>query len=100
LASRRVSLLAPGAAGFTALKGLANAWLGAPSVLANLHHRRIVPLTERELHIYEMRESSNPTSLARSRLLNDRFPREYAATRVEDHVWFEDRWMVASLCDE
>jgi hypothetical protein len=19
---------------------------------------------------------------------------------VEDHVWFEDRWMVASLCDE
>jgi hypothetical protein len=22
------------------------------------------------------------------------------AWRVEDHVWFEDRWMVASLCDE
>jgi hypothetical protein len=22
---------------------------------------------------------------------------EYEA---EDHVWFEDRWMVASLCDE
>jgi hypothetical protein len=20
--------------------------------------------------------------------------------RHEDHVWFEDRWMVASLCDE
>jgi hypothetical protein len=20
--------------------------------------------------------------------------------RFEDHVWFEDRWMVASLCDE
>jgi hypothetical protein len=20
--------------------------------------------------------------------------------RIEDHVWFEDRWMVASLCDE
>jgi hypothetical protein len=19
---------------------------------------------------------------------------------VEDHVWFEERWMVASLCDE
>jgi hypothetical protein len=19
---------------------------------------------------------------------------------VEDHVWFEDRWIVASLCDE
>jgi hypothetical protein len=22
------------------------------------------------------------------------------AVRAEDHVWFEDRWMVASLCDE
>jgi hypothetical protein len=22
------------------------------------------------------------------------------AQHVEDHVWFEDRWMVASLCDE
>jgi hypothetical protein len=20
--------------------------------------------------------------------------------KIEDHVWFEDRWMVASLCDE
>jgi hypothetical protein len=19
---------------------------------------------------------------------------------IEDHVWFEDRWMVSSLCDE
>jgi hypothetical protein len=19
---------------------------------------------------------------------------------IEDHVWFEDRWMVASMCDE
>jgi hemerythrin len=22
------------------------------------------------------------------------------AESFEDHVWFEDRWMVASLCDE
>jgi hypothetical protein len=22
------------------------------------------------------------------------------AVTPEDHVWFEDRWMVASLCDE
>jgi hypothetical protein len=22
------------------------------------------------------------------------------ADEFEDHVWFEDRWMVASLCDE
>jgi hypothetical protein len=26
------------------------------------------------------------------------FPERYH--RVEDHVWFEDRWMVASWCDE
>jgi hypothetical protein len=23
-----------------------------------------------------------------------------ALVRCEDHVWFEDQWMVASLCDE
>jgi hypothetical protein len=23
-----------------------------------------------------------------------------SSPRSEDHVWFEDRWMVASLCDE
>jgi hypothetical protein len=34
-----------------ALKGLADAGLGAASVLANLHHRRIIPLMERELRI-------------------------------------------------
>jgi hypothetical protein len=64
------------------LKDLANAGLGAASVLANPHHRRIVPLMERELRIYEMSEAANPASLARSRLLNDRFPQECAATRV------------------
>jgi hypothetical protein len=26
----------------------------------------------------------------------DHFPLPF----IEDHVWFEDRWMVASLCDE
>jgi hypothetical protein len=24
----------------------------------------------------------------------------YSTDDDEDHVWFEDRWMVASLCDE
>jgi hypothetical protein len=24
----------------------------------------------------------------------------FAQLLFEDHVWFEDRWMVASLCDE
>jgi hypothetical protein len=64
------------------LNNLADAGLGAASVLANLHHSRIVPLMERELLIYEMSEAANPASLARSRLLNDRFPQEYAATRA------------------
>jgi hypothetical protein len=36
-----------------ALKSLADTGQGAASVLANLHHRRIVPLMERELYIYE-----------------------------------------------
>jgi hypothetical protein len=64
------------------LKSLADTGLGAASVLVNLHHRRIVPLMERELRIYEMSEAANPVSLARSRWLHDRFPREYAATRA------------------
>jgi hypothetical protein len=55
-----------------ALKGLADVGLGAASVLTNLHHRRIVPLMERELRIYEMSEMTNPVSLVRSRLLHDR----------------------------
>jgi hypothetical protein len=37
---------------------------------------------ERELCIYEMNEAANPVSLARSWLLHDRFPWEYAATRA------------------
>jgi hypothetical protein len=63
-----------------ALRSLADAVLGAASVLANLHHRRIVPLMERELRIYAMSDAANPTVLARSRLLHERLPPEYAAT--------------------
>jgi hypothetical protein len=69
-----------------ALKSLADAELGAASVLANLHHRRIIPLMERELRIFEMEETANPMALARSRLLHDRFPPEYAATRARRAV--------------
>jgi hypothetical protein len=58
----------------TALKNLADAGLGVASVLANLHHWRIAPLMERELCIYEMSEAANPTSLAGSQFLHDRFP--------------------------
>jgi hypothetical protein len=64
------------------LKGLADARLGAASVLANLHHRRIVPLMERELRVYDMREAANPTSLVHSRFLPECLPQEYAATRA------------------
>jgi hypothetical protein len=56
-----------------ALKGLTDTGLGAASVLANLHHRRIVPLMD-ELRIHEMSEAANPMALARLRLLHDRFP--------------------------
>jgi hypothetical protein len=64
------------------LKNLADAGLGAASVLTNLHHRRIVPLMERELRIFEMIEEADPTVLACSQLLREHFPREYTATRA------------------
>jgi hypothetical protein len=65
-----------------ALKKLADRGLTAGCVLANLHHRRIVPLMERRLRIFEMSEDADPVALAESRLLRDPFPRSYAATRA------------------
>jgi hypothetical protein len=65
-----------------ALKSLADAGLGAASVLANLHHRRIIPLMERRLRIFEMDEMADPVALAHSQLVHDRLPPEYAATRA------------------
>jgi hypothetical protein len=73
--ARLVSLL-------DALKHLADRGLTAGCVLANLHHRRIVPLMDRRLRIFEMNEDANPIALAESRLLLDLFPRDYAATRA------------------
>jgi hypothetical protein len=64
------------------LKNLADRGLTAGCVLANLHHRRIVPLMERRLRIFEMSEDADPVALAESRPLQDPFPREYAATRA------------------
>jgi hypothetical protein len=69
-----------------ALKSLANTGLGAVSVLANLHHRRIAPLMERRLRIFEMDETADPVALAHSRMVHDRFPQEYAATRARRAV--------------
>jgi hypothetical protein len=57
-----------------ALKDLADAGLGAASVFANLHHRRIIPLMERRLHIFEMEDTADPVALAQSRLLPDLLP--------------------------
>jgi hypothetical protein len=51
-----------------ALKALADGGLTAASVLSNLHHRRIVPLMERRLRIFEMEETADPVALAQSRL--------------------------------
>jgi hypothetical protein len=62
------------------LKALADGGLTPGCVLANLHHRRIVPLMERPLRIFEMHEDADLIALAQSRLLPDLFPREYAAT--------------------
>jgi hypothetical protein len=65
-----------------ALRNLAGRGLNAEVVLAHLHHRRVVPLMERPLRIYEMTEIADPVALAKSRLLLGPFPREYAATRA------------------
>jgi hypothetical protein len=63
------------------LKELAGRGLTAGVVLANLHHRRVVPLMERPLRIYEMTEIADPVALAKSRLLPTPFPWAFAATR-------------------
>jgi hypothetical protein len=69
-----------------ALKDLADAGLDAASVLANLHHRRIVPLMEWRLRIFEMGDTADPVVLAQSRLLPDLLPQEYADTRARHAV--------------
>jgi hypothetical protein len=65
-----------------ALKALADDGLTAGCVLMNLHHRRVIPLMERPLRIFEMHEDVDPVVLAQSRLMPGLFPREYAATRA------------------
>jgi hypothetical protein len=57
------------------LKKLADRGLTAGCVLANLHHRRVVPLMERRHRIFEMSEDADPIALAESRLLRDPFLR-------------------------
>jgi hypothetical protein len=68
-----------------ALRNLAGRRLTAEVVLAHLH-RRVVPLMERPLRIYEMTEAADPVSLAKSRRLPGPLLREYAATRARRAV--------------
>jgi hypothetical protein len=89
-----------------ALKSLADAGLGAASILANLHHRRIIPLMERELRIFEMDETANLVALAHSRLVHDRLPLEYTATRARRAISLkavrhinDDLWSFVMLPD-
>jgi hypothetical protein len=70
----------------TALHHLADTGLGVAWIIANFHHRRIIPLMEREFRIYEMNDAANPMLLARSRLLRERLLKGYAATRARHIV--------------
>jgi hypothetical protein len=69
-----------------ALRNLAGRRLTAGSVLAFLHHRRVVSLMERPLRIFEMTETADPIALARSRMLQAPLLQEYAATQARSTV--------------
>jgi hypothetical protein len=69
-----------------ALRNLAGRGLTVATVLAFLHHRRVVPLMERPLRIFEMTETANPIALARLRMLPSPLLQEYAATRARSAV--------------
>jgi hypothetical protein len=62
------------------LRNLAGRGLTAEVVLTHLHHRRIVPLMDRPLRIYQMTEDADPVALAKTWSLPSPFPREYVAT--------------------
>jgi hypothetical protein len=53
----------------TALWRLVDAELGATLIIANFHHRWVVPFVDRELCNFEMSNAANPVSLVRSRLV-------------------------------
>jgi hypothetical protein len=69
-----------------ALRNLATRGLTAAGVLAFLHHRRIVPLMERPLCIFEMTDVADPVALARSRMLPTPLGRAYTLTRARNAV--------------
>jgi hypothetical protein len=69
-----------------ALRSLSEQGLTAMGVLAFHHHRRVVPLMERPLCIFEMIEEADPIALARSRMLPAPLGRPYALTRARSAV--------------
>jgi hypothetical protein len=69
-----------------ALKALRDAGLTAAVVLAQCHRRRVIPLMERALRIYEMAEVADPDVLERSRLLAEPFASVYVAQREKHSV--------------
>jgi hypothetical protein len=69
-----------------ALRNLVGRGLTAATVLAFLHHRRVVPLVERPLRIFEMTVTANHVALARSQMLQSPLLLEYAATRARSAV--------------
>jgi hypothetical protein len=69
-----------------ALRNLAARGLTAATVLAVLHHQRVVPLMERPLYVFEMTETADPIALARSLMLPSPLQREYALTRARSAV--------------
>jgi hypothetical protein len=61
---------------------------------------------ERELRIFEMSDTANPTVLAHSRLLHEHLPPEYAATRARRAISLkavqhnnDDLWSFVMLLD-
>jgi hypothetical protein len=69
-----------------ALRSLTARGLTTASVLTFLHHRRVVPLMERPLCIFQMTEEADPVALARSRMLPTPLGRPYALTRARNAV--------------
>jgi hypothetical protein len=69
-----------------ALRSLAARGLTAVTVPAFLHHRWVVPLMERPLCVFEMTETADPVTLARSRMLPSPLQREYALTRARSAI--------------
>jgi hypothetical protein len=69
-----------------ALRSLSERGLTAMGVLAFLHHRRVVPLMERSLCIFEMTEEADPIALVKSRLLPTPLGWPYALTRARSAV--------------